>query len=341
MSLGAGRTLAATAALVVFTGAAGQAATLSVEELLSQYNGITSGDYFSQQEVEGRLYVGGNLTGSTIQTGFKQPLPAGAEENVVVVGDATIGAITGSGKILIGGNSSSNIEQSGGTLETRVGGTFTGRDNFGTVTDELAGDADFQASFPQIDFDAVRDYSIYLSGLTGETLTFSDPNIKAFNVLNNAVQAEGINWDASSVTVLHTSLADISSGTFLTNIGAGETMIINVSGTSGTFGLNPTGSADVSQRILWNFYEAEDVEITRAIYGSVLAPLAELSNFSGSTEGSVLAASIRQTNGELHLQSFAGDIPDAPAGVPVPAGLPLLLTGLGGIWLLRRRSGAR
>ncbi|MEO1308666.1 MAG: collagen-binding domain-containing protein [Pseudomonadota bacterium] len=236
-----------------------QAGTVDVEDILSTYNGVTSGDFNSSQEVEGRLFVGGNLTGTQIQTGFVSQLPAGPDQNVVVLGDTTIGKISGRGDLLIGGDANTNIEQSGGTLTTLVGGTFSGLDNFGSVTDGLAGDPTFDSQFPQIDFDGIIAYSAYLSGLTGEDLVFNDPNQKRFDALNNAVQSEGENWDAASVTILNTSIDQLSGGTFLTDVSMTETIIVNVSGTSGTYSLNAGVSKDVSQRILWNFYEAETV----------------------------------------------------------------------------------
>jgi choice-of-anchor A domain-containing protein len=319
------------------------AASLSVEDLLHTYNGVTSGNFNSSQEVEGRLYVGGNLTGSTIQTGFV-PLQPGPVQNVVVSGNTTIGTINGSGEIVIGGTANSNIEKNGATLKTLVGGTFSGNDNFGTVTSGLAGDPAFEAKFPEISFPALASYSAYLATLTGAIWTTPDQNNKALVSAPNAVQSEGMNWIAAKVTVLYTTLANLASGGLsVAGLDSDETIIVNVSGTSGTWGLNGLGDAKSgAKNILWNFYEAGSISVNSAIIGSVLAPNADMSGFSGSTEGSVIAKSISLTNGELHYQPFAGDLPEppsvnpAPAPVPLPAALSLLLAALGGLAMVRR-----
>jgi len=331
-----------TVAFVAVAGTA-NAASLSVEEILFQYNAVTSGDLYSSQEVEGRVFVNGDLSGSTIQTGFVQPLPAGTDANVVVLGDSTIGTITGQiGKIYINGDAKTNFErQGGGPLEVFVGGTHEGLDNFGIVTDDLG---DLSSLAPEIDFGDVANYSTYLSTLTGSAVTGN-----AFNVLNNAVQSEGSDWDASKVTVYNVSFDDIDNyGSFTTDLvpGSDETIIINVSGTSGTFAMNPNPNYAVAANIIWNFYEATSVEIATKAIGSILAPNATLSSFAGSTEGSVIANDINLNNGELHLQAFVGDLPTevtdpAPNPVPLPAGLPLTIGAfglLGGLRVLRKNA---
>ncbi|MBM7067583.1 choice-of-anchor A family protein [Actibacterium sp. 188UL27-1] len=329
-----------TALPLIICAGLGQAASVDVEQILTIYNAVSSGDFNSQQEVEGRLYVGGDLTGSQIQTGFVADLPNGPNQNVVVLGNATIGKISGRGEIVIGGDANTQIEQSGGNLETFVGGSYSGLNNFNTVTSGQSGDLAFEAKFPQIDFAGIVSYSAYLSGLTGEDLVFADPNQKRFDALNNAIQSEGDNWDASRVTILNVSLDQLSSGTFLADVDQDETVIVNVSGTAGTYGMNASGGKSAATQILWNFYEAETLQVNSAIIGSVLAPNAFISGFGGSTEGSVLAREISLTNGELHLQPFRGDLPDQPGqvtAVPLPASLPLLLAAFGGLAVLRRR----
>ncbi len=339
----------ALAAAIVAAPAA--SATLSVESLLGTYNAVTSGDFRSNQEVEGRLYVGGNLTGNAVQTGLRT-LPAGPAQNVVVKGNATIGKISGNGQIVIGGNATSNIENQSGQggsapLDVFVGGAYTGNYNAnpGTSTaidvqDGLAGDAGFEARFPEVDYQAVRDYSRYLSTLTGSDFAFSDANNRRITATGNAVANEGNDWDASNVSVYHATLDDFVNGGYALDFGSDQTIIMNVAGTSGTFSANPLGGTFGAENILWNFYEATGtINVNSVIAGSVLAPWADLRGFNGSTEGSVFAQSITLDNGELHLRPFEGDLPEISA-VPVPASLPLLLAGLGGLWISRRRMGA-
>lgn len=317
------------------------AQSLSVQDMLYQYNAVTTGDFESSQEVEGRVFVNGNLSGSNINIGFV-PVPAGSDAVMVVNGKTTIGQINGqNGNVYLNdpGVVSSNIERGGnGDVAVYVNGGFNGRDNFGIVH---ANQGDLSSKEPQIDFGGVSSYSSYLSGLSGAAYDGTN-----FNALNNAVQSEGENWNASKVTVYNTSLAQLQSGTFQSNLGSGESMIVNVSGTSGAFGLNATGDMGVSGRILWNFYEATDIDVNTKILGSVLAPKAKMNGFNGSTEGSVFARAINLSNGELHLQPFVGDIPTLGAtsvpeiGAEGAAGAVILVLGSLMVMSGRRRLAA-
>jgi len=307
---------------------------------------VTIGDFNSTNEVEGRLVVGGDLTGNTIQTTF-MPQTVNPVQNVVVYGNVNMSSLSGNGEMVIGGNASTGIEKNGATLKTFVGGTHTGLDNFGSVTDGLAGDPSFLAKFPDIDFAALVPYSAYLARLTGAFWNTPDNNNKQLVSAPNAVQSEGSNWLASKVTVLYTTLANLAGGGLsVSGLDDGETIIVNVSGKTGSYGMNGLGGATAfAKDILWNFYEAESISVSSALIGSVLAPKAAMSGFSGSMEGSVIAKSINLNNGELHYQPFRGDLPEMPsvnppppppAPVPLPAGLPLLLAALGGLALVRR-----
>ncbi len=333
----------ALSALTLMAAVPSHAAPISAEDLLETYNGVTSGNFNSNQEVEGRLYVGGNLTGNTIQTGFValQPGPA---QNVVIKGNTTIGKISGKGEIVIGGNgNNTTLEESGGNLTAFIGGTYSGVHNQVDVFTNQSGPV-FEAKFPDIDFPGLAAYSTYLSTLTGALWNTPDPNNRVLVSSPNAVQSEGTNWIASRVTVLFATMAQLATGSLsVSGLDSDETIIVNVSGTSGTWQLNGVGDAkSKAKNILWNFYEATSLSVNSAIIGSVLAPNAAMSGFSGSTEGSVIAKSIDLSNGELHYQPFAGDLPDQPsvnpppAPVPLPAGLPLLLAALGGLALVRR-----
>lgn len=330
--------LSVLAVLAVLAAGPALAKSLSVEEMLRTYNGVSTGDFNSNQEVEGRLVVGGNLTGNTIQTGFVALNP-GPVQNVVVYGNSTIGKVSGKGEIVIGGNANTNLEESGGDLVAFIGGAFSGTANQVSVNTNQSGAA-FKARFPVIDFAGLASYSTYLAGLTGSVWTTPDQNQKTLVSSPNAIQSQGVDWIASKVTVLFASMSQLASGTFSVNgLDSDETIIVNVSGTSGSWGLNGAGNATASARnILWNFYEAETISVDTAIIGSVLAAKAQMSGFAGSTEGSVIAKSINLNNGELHYQPFMGDLPEATpvAPVPVPAGLPLMVLTIGTFALARR-----
>jgi choice-of-anchor A domain-containing protein len=136
-------------------------------------------------------------------------------------------------------------------------------------------------------------------------------------------------------------LSDLISGGYTIDANGADTILINVSGVSSVFGLNALeGVSSVAEKVIWNFYEATSITVNSAIIGSILAPLAHLSGFGGSTEGSVIAKTIALSDGELHSRPFTGTLPTEtilPSTVPLPFGLPLLLTGLGALAFLRGR----
>lgn len=291
----------------------------------------------------GRPVVGGNLTGSRIQTGFLT-LPPGPTQNVVVFGNTTIGKVSGRGEIVMGGNANSHLEESGGELVAFIGGSHSGTADQVTVSTNQSGSA-FEAKSPKTDFPGLVSCSTYLSTLTGAIWNTPEHNNRALFSAPNAVQSQSMNWTSAKVTVLFARKAQLATGGLsVSGLDSGETIIVNVSGTSGSWNHNGQGNArSGTKNILWNFCETNSISVNSAIIGSVLPPNAEMSDFSGSTEGSVIPKSITLNNGEPHSQPLAGDLPEMPlvnppppAAGPLPAGLPLLLAALGRLAQVRR-----
>ncbi|OSP56717.1 hypothetical protein BV911_01845 [Pseudoruegeria sp. SK021] len=310
---------------------------MSVQHALMQFNGVTESNFNSNQEVEGRLYVGGDLTGSTLQVGITPPVSS-SYDALVVNGQSSIGTINvlNGNDITVRGAVNSNVNMNGNG-EAHIGGTQAAGKHFNGGTkleNQSATDPAFDARFPSIDFATFIDEANYLSTLSGVAPNLSDHNNKKF-VAGTP--------DSSGLFVFNTTAAALSGGGLTLTPGAATTMLINVSGVSVTVAGNVLGGFAGAPNILWNFYEATTIAVNTKIVGSVLAPLAHMSGFSGSTEGSVIAKSINLSNGELHSQPFAGIVPTAkplPAPVPtvpLPAALPLLLGGLAAISGLRLR----
>lgn len=332
---------------MALAGQAASAATLDdsvVETLFRTYNAASSGDYTIRSEVEGRVYVGGNLSGGSAQFGFRPLSDSGPV--LTVKGDATIDAKIGTtSDNYIAGNLTGNPEIMGGAQASgttiHVGGSFSGRDNFGLVETGPSASAEIAVSAPDIDFAGLQAYAQFLSTLSGAMLDTSNQNNIALDVLGNAVQSEGTGWNAGDVTVYYVDIADLDSGTLFSDVSADQTIIVNVSGTSGRYGLNPAGNLGNSdgRNIFWNFYEATDLVLGSKLVGSVLAPFASVTGFSGNLEGSIFAAAIDQGQGEIHYQPFAGDLPGATPAVPLPSALSLLAGGLAAVAVLSRRRG--
>jgi choice-of-anchor A domain-containing protein len=121
----------------------------------------------------------------------------------------------------------------------------------------------------------------------------------------------------------------------------GSTIIVNVVGVNVTLGtglyyngMQHSGDDETDNRILFNFAQADTVQIKGQFNASVLAPFAILSG-DAQMSGNFIAAQIGST-GEVHNGEFIGD-PLTPAPTPEPSTLAMLGTGLLGIAATVRR----
>ncbi|MBL3560671.1 collagen-binding domain-containing protein [Rhodovulum sulfidophilum] len=334
------------AALAVSLGAAAPAATLSASEILSQFSIVTAGDLDTNQDNYGRAYVGGNLETSGKADFVNRDMPVSAYPDVIVEGNArgpgsirvgsggTTLAVRGdvsvdtvqfgverTGEVLVGGTLSESTRQNINNKETP---TFDGV----RVESGLAGDAGFEALFPTDMVDTLNRASEDLSALAAT----GTATVSGGNTLNIDATSGGLNVYNFDISDFGGAIGQIDF-----SLGATDTLILNVSGSSILFEDNLLGlQAADGQRIIWNFYEATAVDIDRMVYGTVLAGNAALTN-STAIEGNVFAASA-VLRGQVHLQPFAGELPPTdPAPVPLPATLPMLAAGLGLVGLMRRR----
>ena len=297
--------------------------------------------FTGSQEVEGRLYVGSDLVGSSVNVNVNPVnVPAASFDSLIVKGDilnANVninngGGLTGAGNLI---NSTINLNAGGGNPSgtatiggTRMGGVF----NQGTLIENAT-----NLNIPEIDFAYLADQSAFLASLSGAAADVSNQNNKKFFAAPNADPSEAL--FGANTTIIETSLADLSSGGYSIDLTGIDTLLINVSGAAGTFAMNALGiNKSSASRIIWNFSEATGtINVNTAIIGNVLAPSATLVGFSGSTEGTVIGKELQLTNGELHHWDFEGTVP-LPSPVPLPAGLPLLAGSVAALALLRRRA---
>lgn len=317
----------------------GSASTLDAEQVLQQFNLITSGDVVTQQEVEGHAFIGGNLTGNTAQFDFKHAdVPNDALASVVVLGDNSA-MIKGQKGVngttfVIEGTNTGFVE----TANAAYVGSNSGRvQNVDLVVTGVGG------TLPSSDL--VPDESEVLGVLSAASVALS----KLDATDTPTVTGQGYSFSGGIYNIDETYFGAGWPYEFVLEPEAGETTIINVSGTSIKLQENFVNTPyETAQNVLWNFYEATELFLDRTIIGSVLAPTAEVS-VNASMEGTLFAQDVNLFGGEIHLQQFAGTLPGgssvtdpgntvAPSPVPVPAALPLLIAALGGLAFLRRKA---
>lgn len=81
-------------------------------------------------------------------------------------------------------------------------------------------------------------------------------------------------------------------------------------------------SDELREKIIWNFYEAKEINLTKILNGSLLAPHAILTNWT-PIEGSVIVNGFNQW-GEVHQHTFDGDLT-----VEVPEPSTVFIFGIG------------
>ncbi len=290
--------------------AGGVVVSAQADSVLSTWNLIVFNDLTSTQEVEGRTMVGRDLTTGASQYGTMLDRPSHLGTDVLIVG-----------RNLNGGN----VHMEAGNL--RLGGSRTGTLDFngGGVQINDAGAAALVASARA----EVLGISGALSGLDA-TNTVSIPTSSPAPVSFSATPG------VDGVAVFNVDGNQLFGNGFVQQfdiaMNGATSVIINVSGTSithnqGNFlgGFNPSNAST----ILWNFYEAQTLNIDRALFGAVLAPDAHLTN-GNFIAGSVAVEDFTQ-NGEIHLPAYTGYVGDVPA----PGSLALLAAG--GLIATRRR----
>ncbi|MGC6331011.1 choice-of-anchor A family protein [Rhizorhabdus sp. FW153] len=130
-------------------------------------------------------------------------------------------------------------------------------------------------------------------------------------------------------------------------IADGTSMIVNVSGKAGGIDADFDASGiGKNSQLIWNFYEAQELEFEQSFFGTILSPFASVRN-DGSIAGTLVAESLDQ-RGALKMGSYtpAGEaiVGDAGGGglesvsvAPEPSSWLLLMAGFAAIGAVLRR----
>lgn len=318
-------------------------------DALREWNLIVLGDLKSSSEVEGRTFVGGDLSGnsSNYQISAPAPSPTG-QPGLTVVGNVTGGAKNlnnGSGAV-VGGNVDSGFNLNGAAQTVKVGGSISNTNvNQNIVQSGLAAsDPSFASSLATqgaVLAGSMKELSTTLGTLDANSQVGITGNRATFNASPNA----------DGLAVFSISAADLDKiGEIAFNLNGADTAIVNVSGSA--IKLNDNflgGTAGLGEHVIWNFSEAQSLDLTTSWGGSVLAPWAS-ANTSNYIQGSAVFGSLNQ-DGEMHLGTYTGGYnppsttPGGSSGgaTPVPEASTwlLFLLGIGGligITRVRRRA---
>lgn len=280
------------------------ASTPTGTDILREWNLVVLGDLVSSSEVEGRTFVGGDLSGNSSNYNISSiPASTTGTPGLTVVGDVNGGTKNlnnGSGAI-VGGNVNSGFNLNGAAQTVQVGGTISNTNvNQNTVNSGLS------ASDPAFTQNLQQDKSLITTSMTGLSYDLSTLSSNSdFSIQGN----KGVftaQPDANGVAVFNISSADLDSiGEIQFNLNGADTAIVNVSGTNITLNDNFLGGTNnLGESVIWNFPDAEKLTLTTAFGGSVLAPKADAHTYN-YIQGSAVFGSLVQ-DGEMHVGTYDG-----------------------------------
>lgn len=313
------------------------AAMLAGVDALKEWNLIVFNNMSSGHDVEGRAFVGGNLSGNSA-TYYANPGNNPSQNNnpaLTVVGNVT--------------SSTSNLNNSGGA---NIGGNLQSQNGFnlnGTQTLNIGGTSS-QANINQNIVNAnlganFTNTLIAQKNLLVSSLGSLSDNLAALQNTGNASIVNNRLTIAASGTgqnVFNLALSDFNNFGEISVVDPnGATIVINVSGAAGTLADNFVNTAnDIGTNVVWNFYQATNLTFNNAFLGTVLATDATVSN-NNYIQGTLVANAFSQ-NGEIHMDSFQGNLnTGAVITAPEPSTWAMLLLGFGLIGATMRRRERR
>lgn len=257
---------------------------------INVYNLVVFETLTSNSEVEGSAFVGGDLIGSSANFCIK----CGADsvfKALENVGLTVVGNITGNPKNI---NNRTDLVY-GGRLEAMVNLNGGGQRQSNELSSELTQLRRF--------YETVSQRLARLEANSTVEIPSQQPGAVRFNASGERVAVFEI--EASQLFSQRTQQIEL-------NLNGSETVVINVSGRSATWtqGNMVGGLVEdrIQQKVVWNFYEAEELRFNNGFHGSLLAPKAALTNQT-EIEGSVVVRHFDQ-QGEVHLPVFGGRFTD-------------------------------
>jgi len=281
--------------------------------IASNYNVFVQNDFVAaNSDVEGRLAAGGDVAITSYSVNSKN-------------GSQLYSDTTTNPALLVGGDLSFNNGQVSGDVYVQGNYTPIASGNIlnGSLNSDTVSSIDFNATF---------------SDLTqlSENLSALSSNSSAIDKWTTQyLTGTGSNDAGGDLHIFSLDVSDLYfSNYLLSGVDAGDTVLFNVSGDNistgwGNFAGSDFSLSDLSANIVYNFYEANSINLTAAMYGSILAPTADIYSTYGVIEGQVIAASWNgnfQVNDNPFVSSVSSN--SNSVSVPAPTGMIFLLLGL-------------
>ncbi len=265
----------------------------------------------SGSDVEGGVLVAGNMTASNYSVNDKN------KDAYVTHGNTGYALVVGG-----------NLNYSSGSIKNGnyyVGGTATTSSvGLNTATRTAASPVSFSATSAQL-----KNTSTSLSNVasTGSS-----------SVAYGGMTLKGGTGSVQVFDLTSAALGSVNNFKF-SNLHTNDTLILNISGTDVTLSGGYDGFKNYN--VLYNFYEAKNLTFSNVgLYGSVLAPLANVAGGGGQINGSVVVgnwASNIQVNANHYFN--ATNVAGYVSAVPDPETYAMLLAGLGLVgFMVRRRK---
>lgn len=338
--------------LALATAGSAQATPITAQQALQQFNAVVLTDIVSTSHVDGRTYAGGNVSGGDYVQHVSDT-PASNYAGLTVGGNLANARVNGLGEVVQGNMSNAtvnagesvingNVSNSNLNGKAYVGGSALNSNfNGGKLTTKDALMQQNANAAVSTNFGAVLSglsNTLALMNGTGSTVSFNGYGKATFNAVANA----------SGMAVFDLSSFDdvlFQSSEFAFNMNGATSVILNSDMSNVSIGANFLGGGAqlFGSSMIWNFFNATSITTNSQFGGSILATQALLTN-NQNIEGGVFVKELHQ-NGELHLQSFTGNVDFPPqlfsaSAVPEPASIALLLAGLGLIGFTRRKARA-